>query len=124
MRAVGLIALAIGLAAVAVPAQGDRFLSDPESCHHTTHHRFHHANGTTTDIRVTYTSQRFTSCAGAIAVANSWASTAGCHDTRYCQVYSGSYSCHNKFYPDSRIAHCQALHGASGEVFLSWHRVG
>jgi hypothetical protein len=109
---------------VALPASADRFLDDPDSCGYTTHHVFHHGNGHTTEIRVTSTSQRFTTCAIAREVAHSFASTAGCHDTRYCHVRVGSYSCHNKFYSGSHpIAHCKALNGASGEAFMTWHRI-
>jgi hypothetical protein len=120
-----LLTVALTALAIAAPAQGyDSFEPDPVNCRHTVHHLFHHGGGKTTDIRVTFTSQRYTTCATAHAVANSFASTAGCHDTRYCHVHSGSYSCHSRYYAHSTpIAHCKALHEASGEVFLSWHRV-
>jgi hypothetical protein len=120
------LVLTAALAALALPAsaQADSFEPDPVNCHHTAHHVFHHGGGRTTDIRVTFTSQRYATCATAHAVANAFASTAGCHDTRYCHVHGGSYSCHSRYYAHSNpIAHCRALHGAAGEVFLSWHRV-
>ena len=124
MRAlIAVTAIAVcGLAAV--PAGADRFLPEPTNCSYTTHHVFHHGDGRTSEIRVTYTSQRFTTCDSARTIAHAWASTAGCHDTRYCNVYHDSYSCKNTFYSNgSPIAHCTALHGAIGEVFMSWHRI-
>ena len=117
-------AVAATLALVAVPAGADPFLPDPESCHYTTHHTFHLGNGKTTEIRVTFTSQRFTTCTHATQVAQAWAATAGCHDTRYCRTLHDTFSCHNRFYSHSSpIAHCAQLHSGHGEVFMTWHRV-
>ena len=119
------VAAALLLAAAAAPAgAGFEHRIEPTNCSYTTHHVFHHGNGKTTEVRVTYTSQKFTSCDTARTVAHSFASTAGCHDTRYCHVAHGNYSCHNKFYSHSNpLAHCQALHGHSGDVFATWHRI-
>jgi hypothetical protein len=39
-------------------------------------------------------------------------------------VHGHTYSCHNKFYAGSNpIAHCQGFNGATGEVFMTWHRI-
>jgi len=125
MSAVRLAVAAVGAALLAsAPAGADRFEPDPTNCSYTTHHVFQHGDSRKTEIRVTYTSQRYSDCDTARAVAHSYASTAGCHDTRYCHVHGGSFSCKNTFYSHSKpIAHCQALGGGSGEVFMSWHRI-
>src|SRR4051794_24123746 len=93
-----LTVLAVALSAItALPASADRFEPDPTNCGYTTSHVFHHGNGKSTEVRVTYTSARYTSCDVGKAVARSWATTAGCHDTRYCTVHGNTYSCHNAF---------------------------
>ncbi|MDX6629685.1 MAG: hypothetical protein QOH00_1931 [Gaiellales bacterium] len=127
-RLVAIAATTLTLGAVAIlaaPASGGfENHIDPVNCHYTTHHVFHLGNGKTTEVRVTYTSQRFTSCETARTVAHSFASTAGCHDTRYCHVAHGNYSCHSRYYANSNpIAHCKALHEQSGEVFVNWRRI-
>lgn len=110
MRVALLAALLLALGAASAGA--DRFLPEPTSCSHPAAAGFHHS----------YVGARYIDCAAAHHVVNDWLRTTNCHQTGYCRVLGGDWSCHTKYSYGAYHTHCTWLYSA-GEVFTSWRRV-